>query len=316
MTAPLPCEHWTDMASALGVRPGDRVCVVGSGGKSTLINALAVCFPDIPILCGTTTKIFPPSPETYLAFLDEEASANLLRTWALPANGAKMSPLGPGIYLAGTRQNHRHQSEQRAGAEESPKPKAPSAMELKQFASALAGQPGSTLTAEEAETAMAAFKLQGLPEGMYARMSLPDGHFSLLLLEADGSRMRPLKGWKSHEPVIPDWATCSIGVIPLRQIGKVLKAGDVHRQEEFCALTCASVGQILRAEHVASAISGPRGIFARARGRLTLFFSQVEGAAALDLAREVLRTLPETFLQRLDRVVAGSALLGRAARLR
>ena len=315
MTASLPCEHRTDMASALGVRSDDRVCVVGSGGKSTLINTLASCFSDIPVLCGTTTKIFPPSPESYLAFLDEETSANLLRAWESPANDTKKTPLRSGIYLAGTRQNH-HQSEQGCGAEESPKPKTPSAMELKQFASALAGQPGSALTAEEAETAMAAFKLQGLTEDIYARLSSPAGPFSLLLLEADGSRMRPLKGWKSHEPVIPVWATNSIGVIPVRQVGKALNAEDVHRQKEFCALTGARMGKILTAEHLAAAISGPKGMFARARGRLTLLFSQVEDAAALNQAREVLQALPETFLQRLDRVAAGSALLGRAVRLR
>lgn len=316
MTASLPCEHWTDMASALGVRSDDRVCVVGSGGKSTLINTLASYFSDIPVLCGTTTKIFPPSPETYLAFLDEETSANLLRAWALPASNEKISTLRPGVYLAGMRQNHRHQSEPRADAEESPKPKAPSAMELKQFVSALAGKPGSALTAEEAETVMAAFKLQGLTEDMYARLSAPAGPFRLLLLEADGSRMRPLKGWKNHEPMIPDWGTCSIGVVPVRQIGKALKAEDVHRHEEFCALTGARMGQVLRAEHVASAISGPKGMFAKAKGRLVLFFSQVEAPAALNLAREVLLALPETFLQRLDRVAAGSALRGRATRLR
>ena len=316
MTASLSSGHWTDMASALGVRHGDRVCVVGSGGKSTLMNALALCFPDIPVLCGTTTKIFPPSPETYLTFLDEDASANLLHAWALPANDTEISPLRPGVYLAGTRQNHRHQSEQRAGAKESPKPKAPSAMELKQFASALAGKPGSALTAEEAETAMAEFKLHGLSEDMYARLSLPAGPFRLLLLEADGSRMRPLKGWKNHEPVIPVWATCNIGVVPVRQIGKALKAEDVHRHEEFCALTGARMGQILRAEHVASAISGPKGMFTKAKGRLVLFFSQVEDPAALNLVYEVLLALPETFLQRLDRVAAGSALRGRATRLR
>ena len=76
------------------------------------------------------------------------------------------------------------------------------------------------------------------------------------------------------------------------------------------------MGKALRAEHVASAISGPRGMFAKAKGRLVLFFSQVEDAAALKQAREVLQALPETFLQRLERAAAGSALRGRATRLR
>ena len=324
MTAPLSSEHWTDTASALGVRPGDRVCVVGSGGKSTLISALAACFPAIPVLRGTTTRIFPPSPETYLAFLNEETSASLLRAWATPTSDTGKKPPQPGVYLAGMRPDHLHLPEREAGAEdlgllpaieESPKPAAPSATELQRFMSALAGQPDSAPPAEEAEAAMAAFKLQGLPEDMYARLSMPDGPFRLLLLEADGSRMRPLKGWKGHEPVIPAWATRSIGVIPVRQLGKPLKAGDGHRQEIFCALTGARVGRLLRAEHLAAAISGPKGMFARARGRLALFFSQIEDAAALEQARAVLRALPETFLQRLDRIAAGSALLGRAARL-
>ena len=95
MTPTTPAAARTDIARALGLRPGDRVCLIGSGGKSTLMCALAGCFPSLPVLLGTTTKIFAPSPQSYRAFLDQAAAEDLLCAWA----GKKQAP-EPGIYLA------------------------------------------------------------------------------------------------------------------------------------------------------------------------------------------------------------------------
>jgi len=39
--------------------------------------------------------------------------------------------------------------------------------------------------------------------------------FDLVLIEADGSRNLPLKGWKRHEPPILSKTTKTIGIIPI-----------------------------------------------------------------------------------------------------
>ncbi len=43
--------------------------------------------------------------------------------------------------------------------------------------------------------------------------------FDLVLIEADGSATKPLKGWNSTEPVIPEFATKTIGILDIQTIG-------------------------------------------------------------------------------------------------
>lgn len=308
MTPTTPAATRTDIARALGLRPGDRVCLIGSGGKSTLMSALAGCFPSLPVLLGTTTKIFAPSPQSYRAFLDQAAAEDLLCAWA----GKRQAP-EPGIYLACGRAI----SSGSVQAAPTAKPAAPSMQEMHWFREARnnpqALPPGAC--ANSVDEAMAAYKLLPLPHKMYENLSGHDGPFRLLLLEADGSRMLPLKGWGPQEPVVPDFTTATIGVIPVHLLGRPLDSRHVHRWPVFKELSGLREGQALRADHLAAVISGSCGLFAHARGRKILFFSQIEDAAALDQAGRVVDALPPETLANLDCIVAGSARYGRAIRM-
>ena len=308
MTPTTPAAARTDIARALGLRPGDRVCLIGSGGKSTLMSALAGCFPSLPVLLGTTTKIFAPCPQSYRAFLDQAAAEDLLCAWA----GKKQAP-EPGIYLACGRAI----SSGSGQAAPTAKPAAPSLQEMHWFCEARnnpqALPPGAC--AKSVDEAMAAYKLLPLPHKMYENLCGHDGPFRLLLLEADGSRMLPLKGWGPQEPVVPDFTTATIGVIPVHLLGRSLDSRHVHRWPVFKELSGLREGQALRADHLAAVISGSCGLFAHARGRKILFFSQIEDAAALDQASRVVDALPPETLANLDCIVAGSARYGRAIRM-
>jgi molybdenum cofactor cytidylyltransferase len=57
------------------------------------------------------------------------------------------------------------------------------------------------------------------------------------LIEADGSRRRPLKAPAAHEPVIPGWAEHVVVIAGLSALGKPLSSEWVHRPERFAALT-------------------------------------------------------------------------------
>jgi len=64
------------------------------------------------------------------------------------------------------------------------------------------------------------------------------GYHSLpLLIEADGSRQKPLKGWREHEPAIPEFATHVVQVVGLTGLGKKLNEDNVHRPEIFSSLS-------------------------------------------------------------------------------
>jgi probable selenium-dependent hydroxylase accessory protein YqeC len=141
--------------------------------------------------------------------------------------------------------------------------------------------------------------------------------FDVTLIEGDGSRTLPLKGWADYEPVVAPMTTVTVGVIPLWPLGMPAGEGLIHRLPLFCALTGVREGERLSVGHLAAAISGiredgaqGRGLFARARGKEILFFNQIEDEAALCRAAEVAAALPAGFRRRLCAVLAGSVKRG------
>jgi len=101
----------------------------------------------------------------------------------------------------------------------------------------------------------------------------------LMFLECDGAKARPLKGWALHEPVVPEFTSVTIGVLPLWVMGQVVCEETVHRMPEFCRMTGASPGETLTALHLTRVISHPEGLFAKALGRRVLFLND-RGTAA------------------------------------
>ncbi len=64
-----------------------------------------------------------------------------------------------------------------------------------------------------------------------------------LIVEADGSRQRPLKAPAAHEPVIPCSATIVIPVVGLDVLGRPLTDDFVHRPELVANLAGVALGQ-------------------------------------------------------------------------
>jgi molybdenum cofactor cytidylyltransferase len=74
-------------------------------------------------------------------------------------------------------------------------------------------------------------------------------HHSIpLLIEADGSRQKPLKSWSEHEPPIPSIAEQIVHVVGLSGLGKPLTEQYVHRPELFSKLTGLEMGARITAD--------------------------------------------------------------------
>ncbi len=66
-----------------------------------------------------------------------------------------------------------------------------------------------------------------------------------LLIEADGSRQRPLKAWAEHEPPIPAFVDHVVLVAGLAGLGKQLNDEFVHRPELFSSLSRLDSGEVI-----------------------------------------------------------------------
>jgi probable selenium-dependent hydroxylase accessory protein YqeC len=146
--------------------------------------------------------------------------------------------------------------------------------------------------------------------------------YDLVLLEGDGSRGLPLKGWADHEPVVPPYTTVSVAVIPISPLGKRVSPDLVFRLPRFTALTGAAEGDTLGPAHLAALITGRagpgggRGLLDAARGERLLFINQAETGEQREQARELAALLPDDLTRGLAGILSGSVFLDQVEVLR
>jgi molybdenum cofactor cytidylyltransferase len=80
-----------------------------------------------------------------------------------------------------------------------------------------------------------------------------------LLIEADGSRQKPLKAWAEHEPPIPPFVRQVVHVVGLAGIGKPLSDEVAHRSRIFSELSGLHLGEIITPEAVAHVLLDAKG---------------------------------------------------------
>lgn len=131
--------------------------------------------------------------------------------------------------------------------------------------------------------------------------------YSRVLLEADGSKQLPLKGWAGHEPVVPSFADATVGLLPLWPLGLPADEKLIHRPERFCPLAGLRPGEVIGPQHLARVITAREGLFGGARGARILLLTQVENRETQVQAEQLVSLLDKDFLAGLSAVVAGSA---------
>ncbi|MEN8172907.1 MAG: selenium cofactor biosynthesis protein YqeC [Chloroflexota bacterium] len=80
-----------------------------------------------------------------------------------------------------------------------------------------------------------------------------------LLIEADGSRQRPLKAPAEYEPVIPDFVDHVIVVAGLLGVGNPLTSKWVHRPERFSSLSGLPLGEPITIQALARVLTHAKG---------------------------------------------------------
>lgn len=101
-------------------------------------------------------------------------------------------------------------------------------------------------------------------------------NFDLVLIEADGAATKPLKGWNSTEPVIPEFASKTIGIIDIQTIGNIISEDLVHRLELFAKITNCKHGEPFALHHLLQVILHEKGLFSQSQGGELLYINKVE----------------------------------------
>lgn len=85
--------------------------------------------------------------------------------------------------------------------------------------------------------------------------------FDIILVEADGSKRKPIKAPEFHEPVIPMECTHVIGVIGLDALGREVNDENVHRLKAFKKITEAKNGDLINNNMLLALINHKNGLF-------------------------------------------------------
>ncbi len=135
-------------------------------------------------------------------------------------------------------------------------------------------------------------KLTGLPLDMIHRISAWKG-LNTLLIEADGSRGKSLKGYRSGEPVLPREEHCTMVILGMDILGKPLDAIHVHRPEIVREHQSAlEENLVVNARHLETMLFHPEGYLAKAgSGRKILVLNKIENpeqySAALEFSHRI-----------------------------
>lgn len=148
-------------------------------------------------------------------------------------------------------------------------------------------------------------KLAALPPAMLAA-AVQKG-YNLTLMEADGSRGLPCKGWLPTEPVVPAFTTHTVGVVPACAPGLAATAQNVLRLPQFLALTGLAEGDITTAGAVADMVAAPSGMFKNAVGKTALIVNQTDLPGGPQAAQKIITAIQQRYPGRIQTFIVGSA---------
>ena len=231
------------LAHALGLAHApELVAIVGGGGKSSLLFALADSLPGRVVLT-TTTRIFT----------------------------AQMSQAEEACSLADENWRER----------------------LDAFASSLLVVGGA-----EGDRAV------GVPPELPAEMLARPG-VDWVVVEADGSRMLPVKAPAAHEPVIPDQTGLLVPVVGIDALSGPIRE-VAHRPERVSTITGLAPEEMLTPEALAALLTSSQGGLKDApqAARVAVLINKVESPSEFVAARQVARCILRE--PRVERVVIGA----------
>lgn len=244
----------------LELGPREVICLVGGGGKSSLMEALARDYErsGARVLITTTTKIFPPSAES--CGTGEERANGVVRPLVL---GQSVAELRAALMGAGCGLTASHES--------------------------ILGE--ERLSPVVGTAVLSSGKLDGVPTEWVADLrDLRD--VEAVLIEADGAARLPLKAPADYEPVIPACATLVIALCGLDAQWAPLDDEHVHRSALLARLLDLPPGKVLSPEVLLPALVLGYQDAVPENARLVAFFNKADAYPPDPVLVEMARCAP------------------------
>ena len=126
-----------------------------------------------------------------------------------------------------------------------------------------------------------------------------------LVVEGDGSRMKPLKGWNTNEPVFVKRTDKTIGVLSIKSLGMKINEENIHRMEKFLKISGGKTGGKVSKEQLTAIIEAPMGLFKDSCGEKILLINQADTREDIENALILLKLLEKKGIA-LDKIIIAS----------
>lgn len=144
----------------------------------------------------------------------------------------------------------------------------------------------------------------GVPPDLPGRILARHG-VDWVVVEADGSRMLPVKAPAAHEPVVPSDTTLLVPVVGVDAFSAPI-AEVAHRPERVCAISGLTQRERLTPRALATLMTSPDGGLKclPPRARAVVLINKVESPEQAELARSAAHLMLDE--PRVDRVILGA----------
>jgi len=151
-------------------------------------------------------------------------------------------------------------------------------------------------------------KIKGIDPAWADRL-FDEGVFDVILVEADGSRQKPIKAPDAHEPVIPMRTSVLAGIIGIDCYGKEIGPSAVHRPHILAGITRRQIGDVIDAGVIVELVLSPGGLFKNCpdHSEKLLFINKVRNGEEMKTAEKIGLSVLKSGCG-VEKVVIGSVL--------
>lgn len=258
-----------DILNILTVNKGEKISIVGAGGKTTLMFILAEELKKRGrVLITTTTKIYLLKRNQYNCLILKDSFEDYIN------EESKYILNGNEVYVYYGDISKTNESDG----------------EIHVY--------GSSVNIEN--------KVIGIDDKSISNIL---NNYDYILIESDGAKEKTLKAWKEDEPVVSNFTSTTIGVLSGEALNLKIHDGNIHRIDKFLKLINKSVGDSINEEDLLALIFKKEGLFKNSKGRRILFINKVEEEDFKKLENLIeYITIKNKELKLLDGILIGSLL--------
>lgn len=131
-------------------------------------------------------------------------------------------------------------------------------------------------------------------------------YFDIVIIEGDGSKEKPIKGWRDLEPVVYNKTTKTIGVVDISSVGIYINEENIHRLDKFLEIINEDLPKTVNLTHIKNMILNKNGLFKIYKGEKILFINKVENINNEIHALNLIKNIKNENPSYIDKFIYGS----------